>query len=658
MSVARRTPERLRTGLRLAQHDSRTVRVEQGDADLLLRYGFRFDGHNRLPESVVVEGNEVKAFFLSSTVRDRITETRSGFVLQRQWSVLQAGGLRLALTIDVLELTDGPKGKVRDRSFRYLFPGVDGGLCAGRGLGMYRGERTALPACVAVAGEGLGICLSAVPTGSIEISVGLERVADENGAVLRVVFEMPPREWPAEAGVSGPAERPAREPPAGRGRPAEDTLGPWGATPGDGSRVELQCSGGLDQAVEVQISLGAPDAVYPSSLSGSLARHRPRREPRHPAVREEARRFLASHVVEKGGVCGLRTGGGAEVLSASAGAEMAALLCRLYPGDDRIYEQALRLADFCLTAQHPSGLFYERYSTREGTWVGLRGEPPGVPSRAPTVSVEESSRVASSLLDLGDLLQAMRRPAQRYTQAGRRMVDAFLDLRGVLAPPPAVMTPDAGFRAEEGLGAIRFLHPLLRVADRDTRERYRKAATAFAAQMIRPPPSALELPVSRVGRGPDSKAAVLLLEAALEAMARKIKVTEVDAMVAALLPWLHVGGRGEPGLPQAAGCLIESFARPRLKPRPYQIAYLCGRFSPLCGEPLRGLLLELSRAALATAGDLPMGTYHVRRLRWPALEDSSSRDKRAPCLETGPVDARDFVLELGYCLRLEDERLW
>ncbi len=110
MKGASRAPGRVEAGsggspgeLTIAQHDLRTVRVELGGVRFLLRYGFTFDSHERLPESVTVNGSEVTAFFLTTTVRDRIEGEQGGFRVTRSWTIMQAGRIRLALTVDVPE---------------------------------------------------------------------------------------------------------------------------------------------------------------------------------------------------------------------------------------------------------------------------------------------------------------------------------------------------------------------------------------------------------------------------------------------------------------------------------------------------------------------------------------------------------------------------
>ena len=232
------------------------------------------------------------------------------------------------------------------------------------------------------------------------------------------------------------------------------------------------------------------------------------------------------------------------------------------------------------------------------------------------------------------------------------MVDAFLDIRGTFTHPPAVVTPDRVLRAEEGLGAIRFLHPLLRLLDRDPRERYRKAAQRLLDQWLEELPGPLDPPSSRYGRDPDSSAAALLVEAALEALARRMKVPDVEALVALLLPWVWVG-KEEVGGPSVA--LVDSFSRPRWKPCPYRLAYMCLRLAPHCGDRSAQLLRRIAHLSLKGGERFPLGTGQVQRLRWVGVQE---KGRRPPVMETGPVDARVFVAEVGACLGMEADGLW
>jgi hypothetical protein len=272
--------------------------------------------------------------------------------------------------------------------------------------------------------------------------------------------------------------------------------------------------------------------------------------------------------------------------------------------------------------------------------------------------------VAASLLDFGSMLERLGLGAARHAVAGRRMVDAFIDSHGKLTPPGAVMTPDGGRIAESGLGAVRFLHPLLRVADRDGRERYRKAAVALVADFLNLEPGAAELPISREGREPDAGAPVLLAEAALEAAGRRIRIPDASALAGRLLPWLRLTEAPSASALPPIGAFVDSFVRPRLRPRPCQIAVICRRLSTLCRGPVAALLADHSRASLAAAGALPLGTSFVARVRWGLDPGAGSaprelrKGEQAEGIVVGPVDARDFVAELGYALDLEEEGVW
>lgn len=632
--------------LRVAQHDLRSVRIDVGPVRFVLRYGFTFDGNERLPESVAVSGNEVTAFFLSSTVRDRISATPTGFEVHRRWTVLQSGQIRLVLALDI---PDAPAAVARvgarrppTRSYRFLFPGVAaGGRVDGEGC-MVRADRTALPACVILAAEDVGIGAWVHPgrdeRGS---SVGLGRSVEDGTGCTRLVFETPAREYGARR-LLAPGDQ--------------------AGDPGDGSEESIASVGRLEHEVLLHVAVCSPETVYAAVLSAALGRGAPGGEGKRLALREETRAFLATHLVDQGGVCGLRVVAGSDILSAGAGVELAALICRLAPRDAELLETAQRLADFAILGQQPSGLFYERYSLKERSWVGLRGAVPGRGSRPVLVSVEESSRVATSLFDFAEAISGLGFETSRYGLAARRMVDAFFDARGSFTHPGAVMTADCSATVEEGLGSLRFLHPLLRVVDRDRRERYRKAAATMVARWLERPIAPLSLPASREGREPDSKAILLLLEAALEAAARKLRVKSLASLAGGLLPWVYLGGPGRGPVP-GAGAVADGFARARFRPRPAQIACLCHRLAASAKGGLRDMLEAVGGSAQAAVGSLPLGCSSVERANWGRAEAGRSRFRlrrrgRPESVDgfvVGPADARDFVIELGSSILSEEE---
>ena len=225
-------------------------------------------------------------------------------------------------------------------------------------------------------------------------------------------------------------------------------------------------------------------------------------------VRETVRRAveecLGTHLFEKGGVAGLRIEPSSPLLSASAGAGMAVLLRELFPSDPARTELALRLADFSLKGQHPSGLFYETYHAGRGEWQGVPGHP-----EQPVIGIAAAARIADRLLALADALCDEGLPHAKYRLAGTRFVEFFIDDQGRFQPPGALHLPGVRAPFEPGLAGFELCFPLARTLARTGRDRYRKALDALAHSLAGLPWGTPWLPASREGRDPDSAAALL-----------------------------------------------------------------------------------------------------------------------------------------------------
>ena len=135
--------------------------------------------------------------------------------------------------------------------------------------------------------------------------------------------------------------------------------------------------------------------------------------------------------------------------------------------DERLRELALRLADFSLKGQLPSGFFYESYHLETGRWRGVRGPPPET-----LLSVGQSAQIAELLLILSEDLQRDGLPHEKYYLAGLRFADFFIDEKAKLCIPGG-LHPARERRAvpaaTEGLGGMELFFPLARIhaADRE-----------------------------------------------------------------------------------------------------------------------------------------------------------------------------------------------
>ena len=88
----------------VTQPDSRTVRVRAEGTAFRIPYRFFWNGHDREPESIVLEEGrgayEVRAFFLFATIKDTIAADATGISISRTWSLMTPGAVRLSIDLE------------------------------------------------------------------------------------------------------------------------------------------------------------------------------------------------------------------------------------------------------------------------------------------------------------------------------------------------------------------------------------------------------------------------------------------------------------------------------------------------------------------------------------------------------------------------------
>ena len=634
----------------ISQRDARSVRVEHDGLVFSLAYRFWWEGRDRPPESITVEGARVTAFFLSAAIHDTVTADVHGVAVRREWSVHNPGAVRL--TVDVhLE----PAG-----ALSYLIPGVAFGSGMPAGGISVDGTCTAWPsaACLHIGGRGtVGFALEEGPyTAGVAISsVSQDDVPpaerEEGPVPLSLALTLP--------GSSGAAIGTVDVPKSIESPGTLDTARTFRIVSAPARRSWLK---------------GASAVLAAIGDGPGGARREPAARATEKTVRESVRRAvegcLGTHLYEKGGVAGLRVEPASPLLSASAGAGMAVLLRELFPSDPARTELALRLADFSLKGQHPSGLFYETYHTGRGEWQGVPGHP-----EQPVIGIDASARIADRLLALADTLGDAGLPHAKYRLAATRFVEFFLDDQGRFQLPGALHLPGVRSPFEPGLAGFALCFPLARTLAHTGRDRYRKALDTLAHSMAGLPWGTPWLPTSREGRDPDSAAALLCgrillaLGGAGTAHRRRTGGTSrgrtgartgrapVDAGDAAsvLLPWVYANPRPPvDGIPTTGG-LIDSFHRQRLAGAGAEAAYVLSGLAALAAEPwMRRTLEGFSRLCLGFADRLPLGTAylaHVEPLPHAAEGGTQARDRRRRHQPAaGPIDARRLVTEAGFRL--------
>jgi len=632
----------------VTQRDARSVRIEHEGRAFSLAYRLRWEGRDRPPESITVEANRVTAFFLSASIRDTVAADAHGVVVHREWSLRGAG--TVLLTMEVHLEPDGPVS--------HLLPGVAlGAEVPPEGIAVH-GARTAWPSAACIAIGGRGTVAFAVDEGTPASGIRVSPVSQddvppserEEGPVpLSLALVLPGDDGSAGTAADGPA-----------------TI----ESPGN---LEIARTFRIVSAPSRRSWLTGASAVLAAvtGASGPAAAGRSVRAGQqrvHDAVRRAVEGCLATHLYEKGGVAGLRVEPGSPLLSASAGAGMAVLLRVLFPDDPGRTELALRLADFSLKGQHPTGCFYETYHTGHGAWQGVPGHP-----RRPVIGIASSSRIADRLLALADSLEEAELPSAKYRLAGTRFVEFFLDEQGRFQLPGALHLPGAREPFEPGLAGLELCFPLARVFARTGRDRYRKALDALAHSLAGLPWGTSWLPTSREGRDPDSAAALLCgrmvvtLARLATAAARRSRgasrgrpaaraaVGPVDVGDAAsvLVPWVYANPRPPVGGVTPIGGIVDSFHRQRLAGAGAEAAFVLSGLANLAPEPrMRRTLEGFARLCLGFADALPLGTAYLAHVQPPAAAGGARSPGRRsrPQPAVGPVDARRLVAEAGFRL--------
>jgi hypothetical protein len=577
--------------MRVTQEDFRTVRIAADGLTVLLRYGLYQNGDERLPESIACREDHVVAYFLTSTIRDFIARQEGGFCVQRTWTVLQEGRFGLSFCLEFPELTGAS----------YLFPGVARGQSPPLQPEPQDGSLTALPgAAYLLAGRRSVLLFTDPPRSPLDrVSVEVSRLVEEEEPRVRVELRYPPRAGPE---------------PRGRGRKAEA-----------GSEPALAVKGSFEHAARLNVIVAPEEGLYAHGVAAALSRlsaAAPPAPPSPPAAaalrartREEIAECQESLLVRDGGVCGLRLEPGAGVLSASAGAGMAPLLLRLFPGEEAMEELAMQLADFALRAQLPGGLFYERYHLPRGSWLELEGKK----ERAPAVLPAETAETAHALLSFVGLLRRRALPHARYLHAASRAVTALI---GLAAEP------------QQG-GEVRLAlpEPLVELYLLTGKDAHKKTLSQLKERLFggEPQPTV-----------PDTVHAALRRARAAAALAGAgFAVKGLEACLRQLLPWVYLNRLPGDRRVEPCGGLLESLGAHRLLFCGFELSYLLARLSAIhpVGVPaLRSLLPHLLGFTLRQ----PAGLSFLSLVQ---PEGSA----------LGPLDSRILVRELTARTRMLEE---
>lgn len=646
----------------IVQTDARSVRVRTDNACFLLPYRFFWNGQERIPESVALEGGEVSAFFLAATIKDVIRMDARGILIRRTWSVKTPGQVRLSIPME-FEDADG---------FSYLFPAVEGeshpplqrrAFLQERsaypcGLFLYHGESGILvyagepsskaasaadgsPAAAADAasttvptdGSDAGVTAAPGAAPAAETpSIAIETVAvEDEPALLRVEITLPGREEPFSRTGPAPSHTAVRR------------------------ETTVESTGTLERSFLLRVVSAPRRQIHGRgflSVSAPLARtgkHAPQTRSLDD-LRQALRECAVTHLHRGRGVFGLREVPGSRTLSAEAGVRFASLLLVLFPKDGVLTDIALSLADFCLKGQHPTGLFFEGYDLESCAWQGVRGR-----RGKPLLSIARASAIAEAFLSLASEMEARGLDGGRYAAAGERFVDFFFPGKGAFLPPGSLHMAGERTPEESGLERFAFFPPLWSVFQAGKKDRHRKAVNAMVREFSLLERATGGLAASRPGRDPDSSAALLEARIFLSMRAAGFKLPGADELVSRLVPWVNVNrsgmrdGDGDPVIDPLGG-LLDSFRRQRLLFAGHETAWLLLSLRPLLKEPwLAGVAAELAAASLRFSAQARIGTSWYQHTLW----DSRGRVEDGKGL-LGPVDSRRLASEGTYLLRLHE----
>jgi len=661
--------------MKVTQTDSRSIRiVSDTGVRLSVPYHFFWNGHERPAESIALEAvkgspgaHEVRAFFLFGEIRDRITEDSAGIVLSRAWSVKTPGTVHLCIDLEL----DPPQ------DLACLFPGVHSVQGLPAEPLSFLGERTAYPAGIFV---GLGkksflLFSSSAFCGEEPGSIGISRTeVEDEPPRLHLQVRFPGIQEPS--GRIGPKPRDQE--------PAEENVI---ESPGSLERSHQVC---LAFSSREEIAVRGPAAVLRRISAESGRTPSGSKRAGAAALSDALRLVLDRHLVQSGGVTGLREMPDSPWVSASAGLGCALALRALFPGDAGMAELGLQLADFALKGQVPWGPFYESFHLPSGRWRGVRGTPDRT-----LLAVGQSARIADLLLELAEALSRAGEPHEKYFLAGLRFVDFFLDEKGRLVQRGGLHAPSAGpAQAEEdpGLAGLEIFFPMARVHARTGRDRYRKAMDLLVRRFSGLPWDVFRPPATRGDRGSDSAASLLAVKLFLRmralgykpveppvtgAAAARAKAAESARLFSSLLvPWIRVHderpGRSNDGkvIPRSpSGYLLDSFVRQRLLCAGNETALLLLRLAALTPDPAeKRLLTSLARDCLASTRNAPLGTAFIQHTRWDSSGDvpgarkggRAADAKKRPAktgrqFRVGPIDSRRVATEVLSGMQLEQE---
>jgi hypothetical protein len=616
--------------MQITQADFRTVRIRKEGLSFFLRYSLYQDGEERFPESINCREDTVVAYFLTSTIRDFLRETTWGFAVERSWKIVPEGQFALSFCLDLpaaaastmLLPAAAAAGEVTPEGLR----ATGWNTAYPNGLYLFLGPRSVLVFSDPLAG--------ALGPGFVR---GYRAVIDEE-AVIRTEIRVP---------GEGDSAEPSRASRSGRGR--VQPLPGYFPSPGN-----------YEQSLRFNVAAAPTSAVFQRGIEAVVERLSHGLHPRRSLDGKTCRRLieesihhcLESHLVDQGGIYGLRTVPESTEISSPAGVAMARLLLTMFPNHEEMTETALRLADFALKGQHPGGLLYGNYFTNRKSWL----EPDAGPNKPAEVRLDLVAETACSLLLLGETLRASGRPADRYLLAAERMGLALLASREDLAEIGSILHPDSLLSVAAGDGGISLIELYLRLYRLFGRDAYRKALSALVRRFYSEAPAAYAATLKNFAPAATAQtesekmeANRLSFDSALRQAGAAVLLVEagyhpkgLEEYLNRLLPWICLNLRPLPESLSMVGGVVGRLGDRRLRFRGVELALtILSLGQHLIDSPPRRLLKLLVPQLLGFDLQQPLGTA------WLSIDE---RDQEP----MGPIDSRLLVRELEALLRLQE----
>jgi len=608
--------------MEISQLNSKTIYVVKEGIGFLIQYFYNWNGIKKEPESVILKSNAVSAFFLTSVIRDSIEEIENGFYIERKWHIIPGGELSLSFCIDLVLPDTVP----------FLVPCMLTDDHLPRESFAFSSERLSHPSSVFFFPEEKGIHISAdLPVTSNDFSsLCISRARTDKYHCTRVEISLPPYEkFPATFNQTN------------------------GYIHGK-EKNSFNSSGDLQQNLGINILISKGKEIYPitanfihKKLQVSGKKHDiPDIKELITNIKHQIDKCLGDLLHNNKGIFGILEDTKTNYISLSATIGLSLLIQMLYKSKTDIHETSLKLADFCLKAQHPAGIFFNKYYLQNNLWFeesiykNLKDQN-YVPAM---ISIQESAIIVNALLLLSQELKAKDYFYNAYFSAALRFIDFLID------SPCATVDLVNLNPGETNVLILDLLFPLFSVYQFTGIEKYKTAIISLKNQYFPDFSQYYKLPSVNNSLNPDFNTALMLLKAINVFSELGIDIPDKEILITFILPWIYYNKTSLETYPDLVGGIIDSFDRCRLVCRGYETAYHLLKFYkktsvPLIKETIEHIVEDIVYFAMKK----PAGLAFINHTLW------SINGKKPANAPQAPFNSQSFVNESFYLLKLIEE---